>query len=313
MTITPVRTTRVDRTVDPWSIVREAPARPPLPSPAAVLPETSLPETSKSTTGHVTVGNQQLRVDVRAGNGTGTPLLMCCGIGASFEVLQPLVDALDPGIDIIRFDVPGVGGSPVGALPNGFPQLAWMLGRILDELGYDEVDVIGFSWGGALAQQFAVQHARRCRRLVLICTNTGVWSVPGAPWLFAKMATPRGFRANAMSILAGSGHGGNSRARADEVRRLFRDTLASSGRGFLYQLAAAASWSSLPFLKLIRQPVLVMGGDHDPIVPVTNARILAALIPNATLQVFPGGHLEPLTAATEFGPRISQFLGRQRQ
>ena len=84
----------------------------------------ALPETSNSTTGLVTIGHQQLRVDVRAGNGTGTPVLMCGGIGASFEVLQPLVDALDPGIDIIRFDVPGVGGSPVAALPHTFPQLA---------------------------------------------------------------------------------------------------------------------------------------------------------------------------------------------
>src|SRR5664279_3493869 len=148
-----------------------------------------LTTTPKSTTGHVTVGNQQLRVDVRAGNRTGTPLVMCCGIGASFEVLQPLVDALDPGIDIIRFDAPGVGGSPVGALPNGFPQLARMLDRLLDELGYDRVDVLGFSWGGALAQQFAVQHAGRCRRLVLISTNTGVLSVPAALSVLAKMVT----------------------------------------------------------------------------------------------------------------------------
>ena len=190
-----------------------------------------LPRTSKSTTGHVTVGNQQLRVDVRAGNGTGTPLLMCCGIGASFEVLQPLVDALDPGIDIIRFDVPGVGGSPVGALPNGFPQLARMLDRLLDELGYDRVDVLGFSWGGALAQQFAVQHAGRCRRLVLISTNTGVLSVPGAPGMFAKMATPRGTRDYA-AAMAGSVHGGDARARTDDVRRLFRHTrVAVAGLG----------------------------------------------------------------------------------
>ena len=101
--------------------------------------------------------------------------------------------------------------------------------------------------------------------------------------------------------------------RTDDVRRLFRHTqVAVAGPGYLYQLAAAASWSSLPFLTLIRQPVLVMGGDDDPIVPVANARILANLIPNATLHVFPGGHLEPLTAATDFGPRITQFLTRQR-
>jgi len=273
----------------------------------------ALPTTTpKSTTGHVTVGNQQLRVDVRAGNRTGTPLVMCCGIGASFEVLQPLVDALDPGIDIIRFDAPGVGGSPVGALPNGFPQLARMLDRLLDELGYDRVDVLGFSWGGALAQQFAVQHAGRCRRLVLISTNTGVLSVPAALSVLAKMVTPHGVDDYA-ATMAGSVHGRDSRARTDDVRRLFRHTRVSvAGPGYLYQLAATASWSSLPFLTLIRQPVLVMGGDDDPIVPVANARILANLIPNATLHVFPGGHLEPLTAATDFGPRITQFLTRQR-
>jgi pimeloyl-ACP methyl ester carboxylesterase len=187
-----------------------------------------------------------------------------------------------------------------------------MLDRMLDELGYDQVDVLGFSWGGELAQQFAVQHGSRCRRLVLISTSTGVLSVPGAPGMLAKMATPHSSRGYA-AAMAGSVHGGSSITRTDDVRRLFRDTrVAVSGRGYLYQLAAAASWSSLPFLRLIRQPVLVMGGDDDPIVPVTNARILAALIPNATLHVFAGGHVEPLTAATEFGPRISQFLTRER-
>jgi len=270
----------------------------------------ALPMSRKPTTRHVAIGHQRLRVDVRAGYGTGTPLLMCGGIGASFELLQSLVDAVDPGIDVIRFDAPGVGGSPVGALPHVFPQLARMLGRMLDELGYDRVDVLGFSWGGALAQQFAVQHASRCRRLVLISTNTGMLSVPGAPGMFAKMATPHDFGDYA-AAMAGSVHGDDSSAHTDDVRRLFRNTRVTvSGLGYLYQLAAAASWSSLPFLRLIRQPVLVMGGDDDPIVPVANARILATLIPHATLHVYAGGHVEPLTAATDFGPRITQFLTR---
>jgi len=70
---------------------------------------------------------------------------MCCGIGASFEVLQPLVDALNPGIEVILFDVPGVGGSPVRTVPLGFPRLAFLVSRILDELGHRQVDVLGFS------------------------------------------------------------------------------------------------------------------------------------------------------------------------
>ena len=266
--------------------------------------------TATSSRQRIVICNQRLRVDVRPGAGTGTPLVMCSGLGAGFEALQPLVDALDPGIDIIRFDVPGVGGSPVGALPLGFPQLAWMLKRILDELGFDLVDVLGFSWGGALAQQFAVQHARRCRRLVLISTSTGVLSVPARPWVFAKLSTASSLRDYAVTM-AGTTKGCDPGSRADDIRQLLRSTrIAFSGRGFLYQLAAVASWSSLPFLKLIRQPVLVMSGNSDPIVPAANARILAALIPNATLDLFPGGHVEPLLAAAEFGPRITEFLTR---
>ena len=69
----------------------------------------------------------------------------------------------------------------------GFPQLAWMLSRMLDDLGYRQVDVLGFSWGGALAQQFAAQHRNCCRRLVLVSTSTGVMSVPGNPKVLAKM------------------------------------------------------------------------------------------------------------------------------
>jgi pimeloyl-ACP methyl ester carboxylesterase len=58
--------------------------------------------------------------------------------------------------------------------------------------------------------------------------------------------------------------------------------------------------------------VLVMGGEHDPIIPVINAWTLAALLPNATLYVYPGGHVEPFTSATDFGPRITRYLTSPR-
>ena len=131
----------------------------------------------------VTVGGQRLRIGIRPGSGaTATPpLLLLNGIGAGLEVLDPLVAALDPAVEVIRVDVPGSGGSPVGAFPLGYPQLAWLLARLLDDLGHATADVLGYSWGGGLAQQFALQCPARVRRLVLISSSTGALSVPDHP------------------------------------------------------------------------------------------------------------------------------------
>ena len=65
---------------------------------------------------------------------------------------------------------------------------------MLDQLGHEQVDVLGVSWGGALAQQFAFQQARRCRRLVLAATSPGSLMVPGKLTVLLKMATPRRYK-----------------------------------------------------------------------------------------------------------------------
>src|ERR1700743_1415055 len=140
---------------------------------------------------YVPTGGHRTRVNVRWG--TGVPLVLCNGIGASLEVLDPLVEQLDPELTVVRFDVPGTGGSPTSLAPYGFPYLAWVLGRVLSKLGIGVVDVLGLSWGGALAQQFAFQNPRRCRRLVLVATGTGAMMGPAHPRVLAKMATPRRF------------------------------------------------------------------------------------------------------------------------
>src|SRR5712672_3904692 len=136
----------------------------------------------------VPVLGQKIRVKVR--RGSGVPLVLCNGIGASLEVLDPLVAQLDPDTTVVRFDVPGTGGSPNSPLPYGFPYLAAVLGKLLKKLGYGgPVDVLGLSWGGALAQQFAFQHPRRCRRLILVSTGGGAIMVPGGPSVLARMLT----------------------------------------------------------------------------------------------------------------------------
>jgi poly(3-hydroxyalkanoate) depolymerase len=263
----------------------------------------------------VPVGRQRMRVAVRPGSGPNhapeqPPLLLCNGIGASLDLLDPFVDALDPALEVIRFDPPGVGGSPTPRLPYPFPALAALVGRLLDTLGHRHFNVLGISWGGGLAQQLAVQNPRRCRRVVLVSTATGMLMVPARPRVLARLATPRRYwDARYAQSVAGQIYGGQLRDQPELVQRLVLDyERRLSGRGYLYQLAAGAGWTSLPFLPLIRQPTLIMAGSDDPIIPLVNARLMAHLLPHGQLHVYPDGHLGLLTMADELAAVIGDFL-----
>jgi poly(3-hydroxyalkanoate) depolymerase len=260
----------------------------------------------------VTAAGRTLRVAVRPGTDGSVPaLLLINGIGASLEVLQPFVDALDTRRSVIRFDVPGVGGSPRPVVPYHLATLSPVVAGLLTRLGFDApVDVLGLSWGGGLAQHFAVQHRHRCRRLVLAATATGALMVPADPRVLARMLTPRRHRdPDYARSIAGEIYGGTMRTHPERaVHVLHSATRLGPKRGYYYQLAASTGWSSLPFLKLIRQPTLLVAGDDDPIVPVVNARIMARLLPDARLHVYEGGHIALITEADRLAPVIEDFL-----
>jgi len=254
------------------------------------------------------VGGQMLRVGVRRGEKARPALLLFNGIGANIELVEPFLDALE-GPEAIIFDVPGVGGSPAPRLPYRPWTLARLSARLLDQLGHDQVDVLGVSWGGALAQQFAFQQAKRCRRLVLAATSPGHLMVPGKLTVLLKMATPRRYKdPDYMRRIAGDIYGGALRTSPELVREHLRHVRWSSDYGYYLQLIAGFGWSSLPWLRFLRQSTLVMAGTDDPIVPVANARILARLIPDARLVTIEDGHLFLLTSASESAEIISEFL-----
>jgi poly(3-hydroxyalkanoate) depolymerase len=170
--------------------------------------------------------------------------------------------------------------------------------------------VLGLSWGGGLAQQLAAQYPRRCRRLVLVSTGTGTLMVPGDPRLLPKLLTPRRFvDPEYAATIAGELYGGSSREDPSRVRRLIANQFQSaSRRGYLFQLTAGLGWTSLPWLRMVQQPTLVLGGDDDPIVPLANARLLGRLIPDSQVHVFRGGHVALLTDAPQLAPVIEEFL-----
>lgn len=258
----------------------------------------------------ITVLGHPVRVSVRPGTSPRPPLVLCNGIGASLELLQPFVDQLDPSITAVRFDVPGVGGSPAPLAPYTFAGLAWFVGRMLKQLDYHEFDVLGISWGGGLAQQLAFQFPRRCRRVALVSTGTGSLMVPAHARVLTKMVTPRRYLdAEYAATVAAELYGGRLRDEPAMVRSLLHHSArVGSRRGYFFQLFAGVGWSSLPALPLIRQPVLLLAGNDDPIIPLVNARIMRRLLPHAQLRVYDDGHLGLVTLAGELGGCVSMFL-----
>jgi poly(3-hydroxyalkanoate) depolymerase len=257
----------------------------------------------------IPVLGQQIRVNVRSG--TGVPLVLCNGIGASLEVLDPVVEHLDPDTTVVRFDAPGSGGSPDSPLPYGFPYLAAVLRQLLNKLDLNTraVDVLGLSWGGALAQQFAIQNPRYCRRLILVSTGNGAIMVPGKAGVLAKLLTPRRFLDHQYAAsIAGDLYGGTVRTDPSVVKRLFDRQLMSGSRvGYLHQLLAGSVWTSIFALPLVRQRTMVVAGLDDPVVPLSNARILHRLLPNSTLHLHSGGHVDLITNAAELAPVVEMF------
>jgi poly(3-hydroxyalkanoate) depolymerase len=261
----------------------------------------------------VTVRGRSLRVAVRGGIPGWSPLLLCNGLGAGLELLQPFVDALDPRREVVRFDMPGIGGSAAPVVPYHLWTLAPLLSGLLDRLGYRQADVLGMSWGGGLAQQFAVRCPSRVRRLVLAATSPGALMVPGHPRALLRMLTPRRHRGHGYAPgIAGELYGGSVR----EDHRLGREVLHATTRpvttrGWHYQLLATAGWTSLPLLPLVRQPTLILAGDDDPIIPPINAWILHRLIPRSELTIYHGGHLDLVTRAAQLAPLVEAFLSAQ--
>lgn len=252
-------------------------------------------------------GGQRLRTGVWKGDGTKRPILFFNGIGANLEMVAPLGEMMRDRCDVIVFDMPGIGGSPAPKVPYRPSTVGKWANRILDHLGYDKVDVMGISWGGGAAQQYAKDYPNRAMSLVLLATSAGMVMVPGQIGAIRRMANPRryidpDYMLKNFETLYGDGLDAASMGHTSRI-------IAPTKRGYMYQLMAMLGWTSIHFLPYLKQPTLVMSGDRDSIVPLANARILKAMIPRADLRIVRGGgHLFAVTRANQVVPIIAHFL-----
>lgn len=210
--------------------------------------------------------------------GHGDPLLLLNGLTRPLESWDTFIRALGDRT-IVSFDAPGVGQSPSPILPLSIAQLAELAASVLDEVGLDRVDVLGFSHGGAVAQQFAFHYPSKVRRLVLVATSCGA-----------------GATLSSWNTLDGLGV-------ASKLNR-------SQATSAIWRTMAISTWSSIPFLGAIAAPTLVVCGSKDRVAPIANSRSLAARIPDASLIVLPDGHdLQRPEPAAALARVVDTFLG----
>ena len=243
--------------------------------------------------------------------GDGPPLLLINGLGAHAAMWAPVERQLT-GFRLISYDSPGVGDSPTPFPPPSVPMLAAIVDDLLDKLELSKVDVLGYSFGGAVAQQLAFRHPKRVRRLVLAATMPGLGAVLGQWMSIAHVSNPlRYYWGSYYERTIGTLAGGQARSNEAFRRQHGAERLANPPKLFSYyaQIAALSSWSSLPWLHHIKAPTLVLTGDDDPLVPPANSFLLASRICRARLHVAPGeGHLLLFDDAGAAHDLVREFL-----
>ncbi len=261
----------------------------------------------------LSAGGVNLRVFTRDMDHPGVPLVICNGLGQSVEILFPLMQELS-NRPIIAFDAAGVGESDVPADITTMAQHAAMLGMILDQLDVQQSDVMGISWGGAVAQQIARDQPDRVRKLVLAITSAGgPGSWGGSPIAVSEILFPwRYMNKHYGNFIGPLMYGGEAILQPALFREYARNAISPDIRGYFAQVTALCCWSSIPWFGQLTQPTLIIGGALDTLIPISNQMLLLSLKPNSDFKVFNAGHLLMYSRRSEVGDLVTEFLGEQR-
>ena len=229
-----------------------------------------------------------------------------------------LVDGVAAHHDVIVFDNVGVGGS-TGTTPDTVEQMALDAVAFLEALSLAQVDIFGYSLGGFVAQEIALTAPERVRRLVL--AGTGPKGAPGIQRWSAEVIegvviddnTPEGYLGVFYTGSADSLDAGQASAGRIFARQEGRDESPSlETKDAQYRAVenwGVQDWATVRRLTGITQPSLVLQGDHDVMIPTKASHLMAALIPDAQLHIYPdASHGSIFQYAEDAAARTVTFL-----
>jgi len=230
--------------------------------------------------------------------GSGSRVLFCNGSGLTLQEIRPLLDPLTASFDLLAWDYRGFGRSAPVTRPYTMADVAADAAGLLEIAGWESCRVIGVSFGGMVAQEFAVTNPGRVERLALACTSAGGEGGSSYP-LQELLDLPAGQRVAAELKLADSRW--NQRwLEAHPVDRAIAERLTAAGQDQQDPVAVAARAAQIQAreghdvwdrLGAITCPTLVGYGNYDGIAPARNSTSIASRIRGAELHGYEGGHV----------------------
>jgi 3-oxoadipate enol-lactonase len=230
--------------------------------------------------------------------GTGPRVLFFNGSGATLESSHLLIKALAKECEVLAHDQRGLGLTSIPDGPYSMAQYASDGAALLDHVGWDSCVVIGMSFGGMVAQEFAVTYPQRVQRLALLCTSAG--GVAGSSYPLHELGSLSVEERNAkVTTLTDSRFTPEWLANHPDDAAMVRmrgeqAAMAKSSdtiRGERLQLGARIHHDVADRLQAVTAPTFVAAGRFDGIAPMNNSEEIVARIPDATMAVYEGGHI----------------------
>jgi pimeloyl-ACP methyl ester carboxylesterase len=247
-------------------------------------------------------------------HGAGEPLVLIPGFGNGLWIWFKQTSALASRFRTITFDPRGISRSEATDEPISIRQIADDVAALLRGLELERAHILGASFGGFVAQEFALAYPQLTRSLTLCCTSFGgPHHVPPPLSTLQAIASTKGLNTE-------------ERVRENLLLAFSPDYLAENGEeaehvielraanpvpeyAYMHQLQAAMVFNTEARVSEITAPTLVITGDADIIVPSENSRNLAALIPGARLVIVEGGsHTFFIERAEEFNRTVTEFI-----
>ena len=266
----------------------------------------------------VTAGGTKIAYRV-LGDKAGIPLVMLSPLGNAMDDWDPAItNGLAQKYKVIIFDIPGAGTSG-GTTPDNVPDMAKGAVSFIKALGYNKVNLLGFSMGSFISQQIALTEPALVNKIILTGTgpkgSQGLSDLPKFLAAAASLTPEQVFLASFFNTSDFSQNAGKSAYERIQERQVNRDA-PLNGEAFTNEVKAVLGWAqpnpdALTELKSVTQPVLIVQGQEDALVPVVNAISMSKSLPNAKLIVYPdAGHAAFFQYHDDFVQKALEFLGK---